>query len=400
VTDEPDQTDAHGVRERAYEISQEPDAGTPDENWERAERELAVAHEYDTADRDLEDLGMAVSRFPLEVGALWRLDLPRGERVEAWDAGNAGLVPPPPIMRLIEGVVSGKQLVPAPPAPHDPGAIRLRAMIETQRQELLAHEPGVRLGTDTENLHEHRVAARRTRAFLRATREHVDPDWQRLLSTPLDELGALTGPVRDLDVLLEHVRKELDSLDEPDPTGGRILVGRLETQRHDARRVLVELLDTDSHRSLLARLRLPPRLAEGVEAIPLEQIARNEFRRLARAVGRLGRHPDDAAIHRLRIALKRARYAAELSEPGGKAGGRFLADARALQTLLGEHQDAAVAEERLRATTVVDAPTATAFVAGRIAERQRARRERAVDRLPAAWKRLRSSGRRLGRKAS
>ncbi len=398
MTDEPDQTDAHGVRERAYEISQGPDPGTPDENWQRAERELAVVHEYDTADRDLEDLGMTVSRFPLEVGAIWRLDLPRGERVEAWEPGNAGLVPPHEIMRLIEGVVVGKQLVPAPPVPHDPGAIRLRAMIETQREELLVHEPGVRLGSDTENLHEHRVAARRTRAFLRATREHVDPDWQQLLAAPLDELGAVTGPVRDLDVLIEHVRKELDSLGEADPTGGRILVDRLETERREARRKLVELLDTDTHRTLLARLRLPPRLAEGVEAIPLQQIARNEFRRLARAVGRLGKRPDDADIHRLRIALKRARYAAELSEPGGKAGRRFLADARALQTLLGEHQDAAVAEERLRAATVVDAPTATAFVAGRIAERQRARRERAVERLPDAWKRLRKSGRRLGRK--
>ncbi len=399
MTDEPEQTDAHGVRERAYEISQRPDAGTPEENWSRAEQELAVEHEYDTADGDLERLGMTVSRRPLEIGALWRLDLPRAERVEAWEPGNAGLAPPHEIMRLIEGVVAGKPLVPAPPVSRDPGAIRLRAMIEMQREELLGHEPGVRLGADAENLHQHRVAARRTRAFLRATREHVDPNWQQLLSAPLDELAALTGPVRDLDVLLEHVREELHALNEPDPTGGRILVDRLETERHDARRRLVELLDTETHRSLLARLRLPPRLAEGMETIPLEQIARNEFRRLARAVGRLGKRPDDEAIHRLRIALKRARYAAELSEPAGKAGRRFLADARALQTLLGEHQDAAVAEERLRASTVVDAPTATAFVAGRIAERQRARRERAVERLPAAWKRLRRSGRRLGRKS-
>jgi hypothetical protein len=28
------------IRERAYEISQGPDAGTPEENWARAEREL------------------------------------------------------------------------------------------------------------------------------------------------------------------------------------------------------------------------------------------------------------------------------------------------------------------------------------------------------------------------
>lgn len=33
---------------------------------------------------------------------------------------------------------------------------------------------------------------------------------------------------------------------------------------------------------------------------------------------------------------------------------RFLAKAKALQDLLGEHQDSAVAEQRLRAATVVD----------------------------------------------
>jgi CHAD domain-containing protein len=384
------------IRERAHQISQGPDAGAPGENWGRAEHELAVVHEYDTADRDLERLGMTVSRFPLEVGALWRLDLPRGERVEAWEAGNAGLVPPAEVMRLIEGVVRAKPLVPAPPVSSDPGARRLRAMIETQRQELLAHEPGVRLGADAENLHQHRVAARRTRAFLRAARDFVDPEWQRLLSTPLDELGAATGPVRDLDVLLEHVCEELDAVGEPDPEGGRVLVDRLEAERRAARQPLLELLDTGGYRALLGRLHLPPRLAEGVETIPLQTLARDEFRRLARAVGRLGKRPDDDAIHRLRIALKRARYAAELSEPGGKAGRRFLADARALQTLLGEHQDAVVAEERLRAIAVADVSTAVAFVAGRIVERQRARREHAVERLPAAWKRLRKSGRRLG----
>jgi hypothetical protein len=33
----------HAIRLRAYEISQSSDAGTPEENWERAERELGPA---------------------------------------------------------------------------------------------------------------------------------------------------------------------------------------------------------------------------------------------------------------------------------------------------------------------------------------------------------------------
>jgi CHAD domain-containing protein len=390
------QPDAQVLRDRAYEISQGPDAGAPEENWRRAEREFAVVHEYDTADRDLEQLGMTVARLPLEAGALWRLDLPRGERIEAWEPGNAGLRPPPEIMDLIGGVVAGKPLVPAPPVSSDPGAARLREMILAQRHEMLVHEPGVRLGTDAENLHEHRVAARRTRAFVRAARDFVDADWRHEIADPLGDLGDVTGPVRDLDVLLEHIRTELDTLGEPDPVGGALLVERLEGDRREARKALVEALDQAPYRRVLGRMRVPPRLAHGVESVPLEQIARKEFRRLATGVAKLGSTPDDGAIHKLRIALKRARYASELSAPDGKRGRRFLADAKTLQTLLGDHQDAAVAEVRLRAATVVDAATAAAFVAGRIAERQRARRERVRAELPAAWKRLRKSAAHLG----
>src|SRR4029453_19489882 len=134
---------------------------------------------------------------------MWQLRLPRGEVVEAWEPGNTGLAPPAEIAQLIEGVVAGRPLLPLPPLSPDQGAIRLRAMIETQRRALLEHDPGTRLGEDPENLHQHRVAARRTRAFLRASRGYVDPDWARSLSDPLRELGRATGPMRDLDVLLE-----------------------------------------------------------------------------------------------------------------------------------------------------------------------------------------------------
>jgi hypothetical protein len=40
---------------------------------------------------------------------------------------------------------------------------------------------------------------------------------------------------------------------------------------------------------------------------------------------------------------------------------------------------------------VTDPSTAAAFVAGRIAERQRDRRKRVAKQLPKAWKRLRKS---------
>ena len=385
------------IRLRAFELSQGLEAGTPVENWLRAERELAIEHGYDTVDRDLEQLGIRITRVPLEAGVVWRLHLPRGEQVEAWEPGNDGLAPPAEIARLIDTAVAGKPLVPGPPLPTEPGAVRLREMIETQRRELLRHDPGTRLGGDPESLHQHRVAARRTRAFLRATKKSVDPSWRRGVSDALGELGCATGPVRDLDVLLEHVREQVAQVGDEDRAGARLLVASLEQQRASARARLLAALDGDGYRLLLRRLRLPPRLAEGVEAVRLEHVAKQEFRRLAKAVRRLGEQPHDGEVHSLRIQLKRARYAAELAPPGaGHARRRrFLDEARSVQDLLGEYQDAAVAETQLRAATVFDGATAAAFVAGRLAERQVARRDRVSARLPAAWKRLRRSGKRL-----
>jgi CHAD domain-containing protein len=390
-----EQLRAEGVRLRAFELSRGSETSTSDENWLRAERELTVLHDYDTVDRDFERIGITLSRLPAEVGAVWRLSLPRGERVEAWEPGNNGLAPPATIAHLIERVAAGKLLVPSPPLSTDPGTTRLREMIEEQRETLLAHDPGTRLGEDPENLHQHRVAARRTRAFLRATRSYLDPAWRQSLVGPLSELGAATGPVRDLDVLLEHVRAELLALDEPDRSAADLLLTALEREHEAARRALLTALDGAAYRLLPARLRLPPRLAPGIEAIPLERVARKQFGRLVTAVDRLVQEPDETTIHALRIMLKRVRYAAELAAPDRKALGRFLADAKTLQDLLGKHQDAVVAEKHLRAAVVSDSPTAAAFVAGRLAERQHTRRALVRERLPAAWNRLRKSGARL-----
>ena len=166
-------------------------------------------------------------------------------------------------------------------------------------------------------------------------------------------------------------------------------------ERNLARRRLLEAMNSGTYRALLGQLRAPPRLADGVEAVRLDRVARREFSRLVTALDGLGKRPNEAALHGLRILLKRVRYAAELAAPNDKARKRFLADARALQDLLGEHQDAVIAEQQLRTTAVTDETTAVAFLAGRLAERQRARRARVGKRLPAAWKRLHASGSRL-----
>ena len=82
----------------------------------------------------------------------------------------------------------------------------------------------------------------------------------------------------------------------------------------------------------------------------------------------------DEELHAVRIHVKRARYAAELA-----GAGAYVKAAKALQDVLGEHQDAVVAAERLRdlATRMPD----TALAAGRLVERERARAARRARRV-------------------
>ena len=108
---------------------------------------------------------------------------------------------------------------------------------------------------------------------------------------------------------------------------------------------------------------------------------------MRRAFRQLGADPADDALHASRIAVKRARYAAELAAHElGPSGARFVARAKTLQDVLGEHQDAVVAEERIR-DWVAAAPSG-AFAAGRLVQLEVARRADARASWPHGWSRL------------
>jgi len=81
---------------------------------------------------------------------------------------------------------------------------------------------------------------------------------------------------------------------------------------------------------------------------------------------RLGNAADDVErLHRARKAEKRLRYAAELVEPADERMKRIARDAKDLQTLLGEHQDAVVAANFLSAVSAaLDRENETGFTYG------------------------------------
>jgi CHAD domain-containing protein len=253
----------------------------------------------------------------------------------------------------------------------------LQRVLEQQLDELEAKEPGTRAG-DAEALHDFRVATRRSRALLRPC-SGVDE-----LQRELRWLAGLLGPVRDLDVLIEHVAGLVAQLDG-DREGGEALLQVLEAQRDDARRELYAGLDSGRYQALLVRFRDElARLGETDGAL-LRRVAARELRRLERAHAELPEDPADTELHRVRIKAKRTRYAAELAaRSGGKRLKRLADAAKGLQDAIGLHQDAVVAETRIRAA----ASGPTLLAAGRIIEIERERRRDARAALPKLWKRL------------
>jgi CHAD domain-containing protein len=248
---------------------------------------------------------------------------------------------------------------------------QVRYLLAAQLRELERHDPGVRLRDDPEDLHQFRVATRRTRAVIRATRPLLG-DTLAPLGEELKWLAGVLGPARDLDVLLDSLRAVAGTLEEDEP-GAQAIIAVLDEEREHLHDAVLEALAAERY------LRLLDTFAASVVSLPdihaaagLRPLAGAELRKLTKAAGKLGLDPPDDELHALRIHAKRARYAAELLAVGDRSKplARYLGALKELQDVIGEHQDAVVAEARIRRV----ARAKTAVAAGRLIERERERR--------------------------
>ncbi len=287
---------------------------------------------------------------------------------------------------------------PAPPRTIEKDASSSEALavaLGHDYRELLIHDPGTRRGVDPEDLHQLRVATRRLRAFLRAAGALVEKEWAVSLREELGWLGGHLGPARDLDVMLDRLRDEVAALGDDGESAAGLLTA-LEEEREAAYVDVVEVLGDTRYFALLERLEeavAPP--LTGAETT-LAAIFHREAKRMRRTFGALGPEPADEVLHRSRIAVKRARYAADLAAPElGRGGERFVAIAKQMQDILGDHQDAVFAEARIR-TWVASEPTG-GFAGGRLVQLERDRKAAARSAWPEMWRQLDEAARRAVR---
>lgn len=274
--------------------------------------------------------------------------------------------------------------------PKDSSAAHLRAKLDAQLRALLAYEPGTRSGADPEDLHQMRVAVRRMRSVLKLSPSPATGH----VRAELKWLGAALGEVRDLDVLIGHLRVSVETLGEEDRGPAGRLISIFADQRAMAKRRLNRVLGDRRYVSLLEAIAELSRAAEvqdTPDGSPLDPTAalRKPYRRLTKAAAKLPADPPDEELHALRIHGKRLRYAAEVAMSATKKKQaerlRSLVKAtKSLQDVLGEHQDAVVAAARVRALAVDSEDLPVGFVAGRIVERELTRRARVRAKWPAA----------------
>jgi CHAD domain-containing protein len=260
----------------------------------------------------------------------------------------------------------------APPVVEMPPVVAVDPMSEAGRKiiylhftRMLANEAGTRLGEDPEALHDMRVATRRMRAAFALFAPHFDPRSIKPFGKGLRRAGRTLGAVRDLDVLMDKARAYAASL--PPEGAGSLdpLLAHWATGRDVARRQMLDHLDSAAYREFVADfnafLTMP-----GAGALPLPAdlpspyqvrhvaprliLTRYESVRAYEPVlpGPAGNSAALLSYHALRIECKGLRYALEFfRDLLGDEAPALIRQVTAMQDLLGELQDAHVAETLL-----------------------------------------------------
>lgn len=240
------------------------------------------------------------------------------------------------------------------------GAVVVAARIAEQAELLVECDRDVR-DRRPDSVHRMRVALRRVRSCLETFAPLLDREATRSLLRELGELGDVLGGLRDAEVRREGVARLFTQVPArhllgpaEDALGEQLLAAELLWRAR-----LDEKLGTRRYASLLEQLSAfagaPPYSAAGREARlrDLQHLVLDEVSRARRAGEHVtalsGVMERERALHKLRKAAKRARYAAEVLEAvGGRSGVPDAASFERLQEALGIRHDAIVLLETLR----------------------------------------------------
>jgi CHAD domain-containing protein len=279
-------------------------------------------------------------------------------------------------------------------SPSDPTAAAARKVLREHLGRLIEQQPAAQRG-DVEGVHQLRVATRRARATLRLFSGVLPTRETARANRSLVWLGGAIGEVRDLDVLGLAVAKNRQRLDPTLQRALRPLEQTIAARRRIAHAHLLKILDSSRYATALGNVdalsrtehRTPrdTRLSDSAA-----ELVRPVWLSARRAAQRLQNESSPDNYHRLRVRVKRLRYALESLQPlGGKKVRRTIKRMQELQDLLGASQDAATQTAWLRAYAEESgAPTVTLLAIGALIQVLTRRGRRGRARALKAWKDL------------
>ncbi len=225
-------------------------------------------------------------------------------------------------------------------------------VIQDRLAAVADNEAGTRDGSDSEPLHDMRVASRRLRAALDAFRDCFSRSDYRPVGKMAKELTRGLGAVRDLDVLLVETRRLASKATPEEYAGIELLIAHLEGERAKARPAMLKVLDelrAHGFRHRVLTLARNPRDQDGT----LQAHARRQsIARLADLYGQASFVHDetrDKELHQMRIAAKHLRYCLEIFRVCfGSEIEQRIGDIKTIQDKLGQIHDCDVLVELAR----------------------------------------------------
>ena len=242
------------------------------------------------------------------------------------------------------------------PGPDGLAVDAIRAVLATHVRHLLMADIGVRRDLP-DAVHQMRVAARRIRSALGTFSPLIDPEADERLRGELKWMASELGAIRDTEVMLTRLDEHAGQLEDPADTDrcraaiDPLLQSRLAAARSSA----LAALRSDRHQQLVEDLigaAIDPPVTDKAytpcDETLLPLVART-WKRLKRSVNALEIDGPSETWHAARIKAKRARYAAESIAPiFGERMAKYADRMADVTELLGEHQDAHVAQTILR----------------------------------------------------
>jgi CHAD domain-containing protein len=221
--------------------------------------------------------------------------------------------------------------------------------VAEQVEQLVEWDRAVRADVE-DSVHQMRVTTRKIRSLLQSAGGMFGISDEAWVLDELRQLAAVLGVARDAEVLAERYAEALDGL-APElvrgPVRERLVDGAERRYRSGWRRSLIAMRSQRYFRLLDALEGLvaaePPAARPGEEPAPTTiDSAYKRVRKAAKKAAAAADAEHDEALHRIRKGAKRLRYTAAAT---GK--GKVSEQAKAIQSLLGDHQDSVVSRTHL-----------------------------------------------------